>query len=81
MLEKPAKIGENRLKKVLINDKMEFSSELKKILLSDITRVLDNYLEVDEDSIGLIVNIQSDNTYTMSLTASIRHIKSYGIVI
>ena len=78
---KPNMIGENRLKRVLINDKKEFSPELTKILKSELYEMFDNYLSVKRESMDLRVVINGKGGYDVVITFNANYIKSYGIVV
>ena len=78
---KPNIIGENRLKKVLVNDKKEFSPELAQILKSELYQMFDDYLCIKKESMDFRVVINSQGGYDVAITFSANHIKSYGIVV
>lgn len=81
LFNKPSAIGEERIKKVLVSDKMEFSSELRRIIMSDVTRILSNYVNIDEDKASLVVSLKDNGDYAINIAFDASFIKSHGKVI
>lgn len=80
-LDKPSKIVENRLKKVIVSDKKSLSPQLIELLKSDIYSLLDNYLSLDKDSFDINININELGKYQLTFNATANYLKSYGIII
>lgn len=71
-------VAKERLKLVLINDRADISPKYLAMIKSDITRVLSEYMEIDED--GLDVKLtrtkrESDDSPIPALVANIPIIK------
>lgn len=77
--DKPAKIGEDRLRKVLVSDKKNLPPQLKKIIESDIVEVLENYLSVEKGTFDFDVNINAEGKYELHFSLLATFIKSYGV--
>ena len=69
----------NRLKKVLIYNKDIPSSEIQKIIKSDIIKVLNSYTTLEENSIFVNFNIEKNGGYNFSISGKVSHIKDVGL--
>lgn len=69
----------NRLKKVLIYNKDIPSSEIQKIIKSDIIKVLNSYTTLEENSIFVNFNIEKSGGYNFSISGKVSHIKDVGL--
>ena len=81
LFNKPARVGEERIKRVLVNDKMEFGTELKKLILSDVARILSEYLNIDREKADLVVNLKENGDYHINISIDASFIKNHGVVI
>ena len=72
-----AQIGQNRLKKVLINDKQNNPQKLCQVLKSDFKSILDCYLE---DSQIEIQAIQCENSVMFEVIIKCSRVKSFGVL-
>ncbi len=68
----------NRLKKVLIYNKDLPSSEIQKIIKSDIIKVLNGYTALDENSVFVNFNLEKDGGYNFAISGKVSHIKDIG---
>ena len=69
----------NRLKKVLIYNKDIPSSEIQKIIKSDIIKVLNSYTTLEESSIFVNFNLEKNGGYNFSISGKVSHIKDIGL--
>lgn len=55
-------IAKDRLKLVLVHDRVNCSTQILEMIKSDIIRVISNYIEVDEDELEMqITNTKSES--------------------
>lgn len=55
-------VAKDRLKLVLIHDRVNCSTQVLEMLKTDIIRVISNYMEIDEDELDIqITQTQSDD--------------------
>jgi len=56
-------VAKDRLKLVLVHDRVDCSSQILEMLKYDIIKVISNYMEIDEDELDIqITQTQSDDT-------------------
>lgn len=56
-------VAKDRLKLVLIHDRVNCSSQVLEMLKTDIIRVISNYMEIDEDELDIqITQTQSESS-------------------
>lgn len=72
-----AQIGENRLKRVLVEDKQNNPQRLCDVLKSDIKNVLDCYVENSQVEIQ---SYQSEEGVTFAVTIKCTRVKSFGVL-
>ncbi len=66
---KIAKVGLERIKKVLLRDKAGAQEDLIAVLKSDACELLDNYFEVDPRSVKAEVEVDEFGYYEIKLSA------------
>lgn len=66
---KGAKLGLERIKKVLLRDKAGAQEDLVAVIKSDLLELLDCYFEVDARSIGAEIEVDEYGCYRLSLSA------------
>lgn len=64
-----AKVGLERIKKVLLKDKTGAQEDVIAVIRSDLADLLDNYFEVDPLSIGASVEVDEFGYYKILLSA------------
>ena len=71
-------VAKDRLKLVLVHDRVNCSSQVLEMLKTDIIKVISNYMEIDEDELDIqITQTQSeDNTGTVPVLYANIPIKS-----
>ncbi len=76
-MKKNARIAAERLKKVVLSDKVAHSDKLNELLVSDITELLSNYFELYPSSV--IVKF-ADGNYGLDVMIDARaaRVKPYG---
>lgn len=57
----PREMAKDRLKLVLIQDRVSCSSQVLEMLKNDIIKVISNYMEIDEDELEVQIT-QTDNS-------------------
>ncbi len=80
MFNTPAKIGVNRLKKVLISDKHFNPERIKEVIKSDILYILKNYTDVEADNLKFEINVAPDGGYEILVNASCKRLKILGSI-
>lgn len=55
-------IAKDRLKLVLIHDRINCSSQILEMIKTDIIRVISNYMEIDEDGLEMEITNTKSNT-------------------
>ena len=69
-----------RLKNVLINDKKDNPNKILNVLKSDILYVLKNYMEISCDDVDLSIQVTHAGTYTVSMIANVKRIKTLNCI-
>ena len=71
-------VAKDRLKLVLVHDRVNCSSQILEMLKTDIIKVISNYMEIDEEELDIqITQTQSDdNTGTVSVLYALIPINS-----
>lgn len=64
-----------RLKKVLLNDKINMPNGLIKLIKKDITTILDSYFEFHENNLKIEVDSDTEGLYDISIKAKAQRIK------
>mgnify|MGYP002523013513 CR=1 FL=1 len=72
-----AQIGENRLKKVLVQDKEQNPEKLKDVLKSDIQNVAVCYMDDVSTSVDVL---PTDDGVTFNVTIKCKRVKSIGVL-
>jgi len=80
MFETPAKVGVERLKKVLISDKHFNPERIKEVIKSDILYILKNYTDVEADDLNFDINVNNTGGYKIMLEASCSRLKFLGSI-
>jgi len=66
---KGAKVGLERIKKVLLRDKAGAQEDIVAVLRSDVCDLLDCYFEVDPHSIGATIEVDEYGQYEIAISA------------
>lgn len=66
---KGAKVGLERIKRVLLRDKAGVQEDLIAVLKSDTASLLDCYFEVDPQSVTAAIEVEEYGCYEVTLTA------------
>ncbi len=74
----PAKIGADRLKKVLISDKHFNPERVKNVIKSDIYSLLINYADISSETLDLKIEINENGGYNISVNAKANRLKVLG---
>ena len=74
----PAKIGIERLKKVLISDKHFNPERLKDVMKSDILAVLQNYTDITSDNLKFNIEVDQMGKYKILINADCSRLKFLG---
>ncbi len=72
-----AQIGENRLKRVLVDDKENSPEKLCEVLSSDIKNVCDCYM--DEPKVNVVADITDDGV-EFAVMIKAKRVKSIGVL-
>jgi septum formation topological specificity factor MinE len=81
MFQTPAKIGVERLKKVLISDKHFNPERIQEVMKSDILTVLQNYTDVDSEQITFLIEVNPQGGYDIKVNASCSRLKILGSIL
>lgn len=65
-----------RLKRVILNDKINMPNGLLEVVKKDINMVLSSYFELDEASFSLSIETDSEGKYEIAIGAKADKIKS-----
>ena len=80
MFNNPAKVGVDRLKKVLISDKHFNPERIKEVIKSDILYILKNYTDVEADDLNFEINVENNGGYKISIDANCTRLKFLGSI-
>lgn len=75
---KGAKVGLERIKKVLLQDKAGAQEDVVAVLKSDAYDLLDNYFEVEPQSISASVEVDESGYYEVKITARAYRVRGIG---
>ncbi len=64
-----ARISEDRLKRVLLQDRMDAPDNLVAVLKSDIYQALSNFFEINPSSVTVKIDGDTAGIYVLSITA------------
>ncbi|MDR2047731.1 MAG: hypothetical protein LBP79_07620 [Clostridiales bacterium] len=78
---KETKRPADRLKKVLMIDKLKSASNLEELLKNDARILLENYFELTAGAVRTGLNIDEKNLINIELTAKAANIKRFGIIL
>ena len=73
-----AKVGLERIKKVLLKDKTGAREDVIAVLKSDAYDLLDNYFEVDPQSVRAEVVVNEFGYYEVKLSARAQRVRGIG---
>ena len=73
-----AKVALERIKKVLLQDKTGAREDVIAVLRSDLSDLLDNYFEVDPQSIGAEIAVDEYGFYEIRLSARAYRVRGIG---
>ena len=73
-----AKVGLERIKKVLLKDKTGAREDVIAVLRSDLLDLLDSYFEVDPHSVSATVDVDEYGFYTVLLSARAYRVRGFG---
>ena len=76
MREKRADKERARLRAVLVQDRMGASEEIIGMLRSDVAALLDDYFDVDADSLKVVLDAREDGMYLLRIAAKAVRIKT-----
>jgi septum formation topological specificity factor MinE len=76
----PAKIGVDRLKKVLISDKHFNPERIKEVIKSDILYILKNYTDVEADDLNFEIDVNEEGGYKINIDANCTRLKVLGSI-
>lgn len=80
MFNTPAKVGVERLKKVLISDKHFNPERIKEVIKSDIFYILKNYTDIDIEDVNFEINVNNMGGYEILLEANCSRLKFLGSI-
>ncbi|MDD4211573.1 MAG: cell division topological specificity factor MinE [Clostridia bacterium] len=80
MFNNTAKVGVDRLKKVLISDKYFNPERIKEVIKSDILYVLKNYTDVEAEDLNCDINIEDNGGYKINIDAICSRLKVLGSI-
>ena len=75
---KKARVGLERIKKVLLKDKTGAQEDVTAVPKSDAYDLLDNYFEVDPQSIRAEVNVNEFGSYEVKISARAYRVRGIG---
>lgn len=73
-----AKVGLERIKKVLLKDKTGAREDVIAVLRSDLYDLLDSYFEVDPHSVKAQVDVDDFGGYEVKISARAYRVRSVG---
>ena len=76
-MKRNAKVAAERLKKVILSDKVAHSDKLNELLISDVTELLSNYFELYPSTVTVKIS-KSDNSLNVMIAANASRVKPYG---
>ena len=68
-MKKQSELIKERLKQVMLSDRIGGFETLLTVLKSDLVGLLSNYMSLQADAVGIVLDLEADGTYTFSLTA------------
>lgn len=74
-----AKLGLERIKRVLLQDKTGAREDMVAVLKSDLNDLLDSYFEVEPSSIGVDVSVSDLGYYEIRIMARAQRVRGIGI--
>ena len=75
---KRAKVGLERIKKVLLKDKTGSQEDVTGVLKSDAYDLLDNYFEVDPQSVTASIEVDEFGYYDVRVSARAYRVRGIG---
>lgn len=75
-----ADIGANRLKRVLYEDKKKSPEKICMLIKSDIYPFLENFMEVNKDSLLVKIKPLPNGTYDVSINLNAENIKMFNLI-
>jgi septum formation topological specificity factor MinE len=81
MFQTPAKIGVERLKKVLISDKHFNPERIEEVMKSDILTILQNYTDVDGENLNFLIEVNTEGGYNIKVDANCTRLKVLGSIL
>ena len=75
---KGAKVGLERIKKVLLKDKTGAREDVTAVLKSDAYDLLDNYFEVEPQSVSASVDVDEFGYYEVRIAARAYRVRGIG---
>ena len=73
-----AKVGLERVKKVLLQDKTGAQADVIAVLKSDLYDLLDNYFEVDPASVRAEIEVKESGLYEVKILARAFRVRAIG---
>ena len=73
-----AKVGLERIKKVLLKDKTGAREDVIAVLRSDVCDLLDSYFEVDPQSVRAEIDVNDFGYYEIKLSAKAQRVRGFG---
>ncbi|HOQ75891.1 MAG TPA: cell division topological specificity factor MinE [Thermoclostridium sp.] len=77
--ETPGKVAKERLKLVLIHDRSNVSPQFLEMVKSEIIRVIQNYMEIDEDALDIKLTKTSSDDGERVVPALVANIPIKGM--
>lgn len=78
---KNAEASYQRLKSVLVNDKLSSPSRLCSCLQSEILFLLSSYMDVSKDSVKVDLTLTASGEYEVKIKASAKRLKNLGHIV
>lgn len=79
-MKTPAKVGVERLKKVLISDKHFNPERIEEVMKSDMLNILQNYTDVEGENLNFTIEVNPLGGYNIKVDASCSRLKFLGSI-
>lgn len=76
---KKAKVGLERIKKVLLKDKTGAQEDVIAVLRSDLADLLDSYFELDPHSVKADIEVNDFGSYEVKISARAYRVRGIGV--
>ena len=68
------RVGENRLRQILVIDKTNNPDKIKGVIFSEIVSILTNYMDVNKNNVEFDIAVNDKGGFTLKLIADVKHL-------